>query len=123
MNITKHFQIDRRFPHNVIKRAGGKLYFQRQGETRWLMFVHDDCDNGDGGVVYRFYRKRRGWKCYGFGRLRYCGQPERTIFADKLPAYGPRQVIRSDDGKWQWQDKASGQIIGEYIPPAQAGVA
>jgi hypothetical protein len=114
------YRIDRSYAHRKLMRAGAKIVYHRPpreyaGIPHWVLLIHDDCENGDGGVVYHFVRKRRKWQCYGFGRLRYCGELERLTFADKLPNHPPVQVERRD-GKWWLVNKKTGDVIREYLP-------
>jgi hypothetical protein len=124
------YVIDKKYPHRRLMRAGARLIYYREPAckyfdtgkflpARWQLFVHIDSDNGDGGVLFRFTRSGRRWKCDGWGLMRYAFNPGREVFADKLPNFPPVQVVR-DGGKWWLVDKASGEKIREYIPKGGA---
>lgn len=89
------YKIDKKYPHKRLKRAGARFVFHKEkkspfwgqsGPSRWLAFIHIDCDNGDGGVLYEFVRDGSGWRCSGFGRLRYASNPGRDLFTANAPA-------------------------------------
>jgi hypothetical protein len=51
-----------------------------------VLLMHYEANNGDGGVVLVFERHHRRWTLQEMSRLRYCHEPARTVFADKLAA-------------------------------------
>lgn len=81
--MTKHYQMDKRYSHKPLVRAGARLKWVKSNHHPllrptaskvgyWVLCVHVPCENGDGGVLYSFVRKGRKWQNYGCGRLRYC---------------------------------------------------
>lgn len=125
-----NFVIGKRYGHRKLMRSGARLIYDSGPapalsravghRPNWRLFVLDPCENGDGGILFEFTRKRRSWICQSWERLRYCGNPGRELFADRLPNYPPRQVVRRD-GRWWIVDKASGEVVSEYLPTAAKG--
>lgn len=89
--------LDKKYAHKPLMRAGARLLYYRgpchpltrnhpKQKPYWVLGVHHQCDNGDGGVLYVFVRKGKKWQCYGCGRLRY--SQHNHLFAEHLPKEG-----------------------------------
>jgi hypothetical protein len=89
------FKLTQRYTFREIMAAGAKLlyyrpdstWFRPEAKAHWVLLLFDPVDNGDGGVVREFTRygcRGRYWECSSIGRLRYCHEPARTVFADVI---------------------------------------